>query len=82
MSKAGAFEAARAAEIERRNETIPIFRRVPGADSGRVMPGGKRGPTSVGHLLVLRSGDRKNQMCRGAYHKTNVSKQRNTPLMR
>jgi hypothetical protein len=32
MSKAGAFEAARAAEIERRNLVIPILRRLPGAD--------------------------------------------------
>jgi hypothetical protein len=35
MSKAGAFEAARAAEIERRNVVTPIFRRVPGADIDR-----------------------------------------------
>jgi hypothetical protein len=35
MSKAGAFEAARAAEIERRKLIIPMIRRVPGADIGR-----------------------------------------------
>jgi len=39
MSKAGASEAARAAEVERRNLVIPMFRRVPGADIGRVITG-------------------------------------------
>jgi hypothetical protein len=32
MSKAGASEAARAAEAERQSLVIPMFRRVPGAD--------------------------------------------------
>jgi hypothetical protein len=35
MSKAGASEAARAAEVERRSKIMPIFRRVPGADIDR-----------------------------------------------
>jgi len=35
MSKAGAFEAARAAEIERRSLVIPMIRRVPGTDIDR-----------------------------------------------
>jgi hypothetical protein len=35
MSKAGAFEAARAAEIERRSFAIPSLRGVPGADIDR-----------------------------------------------
>ena len=32
MSKAGASEAARAAEVERRKLIIPMIRRVPGAE--------------------------------------------------
>jgi hypothetical protein len=38
MSKRGASEAARAAEVERRRLAIPMIRRVPGADIDRVMP--------------------------------------------
>jgi hypothetical protein len=47
MSKAGASEAARAAEVERWKLIIPMIRLVPGADVDRDAAPRSRGPTSV-----------------------------------